>query len=124
MSSLSHTMKSLSLGSSVTHAPTANAASWREALAGVDVPDTYSLTKTLVFKPKAAKDQASVLIVVVALDETATNAKQIASVVNAKEARLATAEVVKETLGVTVEQGRRGKESAADDSFSAGDFEG
>ena len=91
---------------SVTHAPTFNAMTWKAALAAsTDVHDGYLFTKTLIFKPKLPKDQPQTLIMVVALDDTSTNSKQIASAVNAKEARFATADFVKETLGVSVEQG-------------------
>jgi hypothetical protein len=90
----------------VTHAATTNSATWREALAGSHTPQNgYLLTKTLVFKPKVAKSQTARLIVVVALDDTATSAAQIAKAADEKEARFANADVVKGTLGVTVEQG-------------------
>ena len=90
----------------VTHSATSNAATWKEALAGnTNAPHGFLYTKTLVFKPKTAKDQATVLAMVVALEDTATSAKQVAAAVNAKDARFATADVVKETLGITVEQG-------------------
>jgi prolyl-tRNA editing enzyme YbaK/EbsC (Cys-tRNA(Pro) deacylase) len=90
----------------VTHAATSNAATWKEALAtSTSIPKNAVLTKTLVFKPKVAKSQASVLIVVVALDNTVTNAAQVAKAAHEKEARFATADAVKEALDVTVEQG-------------------
>jgi prolyl-tRNA editing enzyme YbaK/EbsC (Cys-tRNA(Pro) deacylase) len=91
---------------SVSHSATSNAATWKEALAGnTDAPHGYLFTKTLVFKPKTAKDQAATVAMVVALEDTATSAKQVAGAVNAKDARFATADIVKEVLGVTVEQG-------------------
>jgi prolyl-tRNA editing enzyme YbaK/EbsC (Cys-tRNA(Pro) deacylase) len=90
----------------VTHTATTNSATWREALAASNTPPNgYLLTKTLVFKPKVAKTQTAKLIVVVALDDTATSASQIAKVADEKEARFANPDAVKETLGVTVEQG-------------------
>jgi len=91
----------------VSHPPTNNASSWKEALSSntSSAPTSYSLTKTLVFKPKTAKGQTAVLIVVVALEDTATNASQIAKTAGEKEARFATPEVVKETLDVPVEEG-------------------
>jgi len=46
-----------------------------------------------------------VLIVVVALDDTATSAGQIAKAAGVKEARFATADAIQEALGVTVEEG-------------------
>ena len=45
------------------------------------------------------------LIVVVALDDTATSAGQIAKAAGVKEARFATGDAVQEALGVTVEAG-------------------
>jgi prolyl-tRNA synthetase len=90
----------------VTHSDTSNAATWQEALSTVtSAPEGYLLTKTLVFKPKVAKSQTAVLIMVVALEDTATNAGQIAKTAGEKEARFAAADVVQETLGVTVAQG-------------------
>jgi len=90
----------------VSHAPANNAAAWREALEGnKSVPENYLLTKTLVFKPKVAKTETATLIVVVALDNTATSAAQAAKAAGEKDARSATPEAVKEALGVTSEQG-------------------
>lgn len=90
----------------ITHAATSNATTWKEALAASkSTPKNAVLTKTLVFKPKVAKSLAAVLIVVVALDNTATNAAQVAKAAQEKEARFASADAVKEALGVTVEQG-------------------
>jgi len=88
------------------HAPVNNTAEWKAALATTRVPSTpHVLTKTLVFKPKVAKSQQAVLIMVVALDSTATSAGHVAKSAGEKEARLAAADIVKETLAVAVEQG-------------------
>lgn len=90
----------------VTHSDTSNAATWQDALStSKSVPEGYLLTKTLVFKPKVAKSQTAVLIMVVALEDTATSAGQIAKAAGEKEARFAAADIVLETLGVTVAQG-------------------
>ena len=89
----------------VSHEATSNAATWKDALATASTPTDYLLTKTLVFKPKVAKSAVAVLIVVVALDSTATNAGQVAKAAGEKEARFAAADVVKDVLGVSVEQG-------------------
>jgi prolyl-tRNA synthetase len=91
----------------VSHAPTTNAASWKDALTSSTTTPSegYTLTKTLVFKPKVAKTEKAVLIVVVALDDTATLAGQIAKAAGVKEARFATGDAVQEALGVTVEEG-------------------
>ena len=91
--------------SAITHLPTTNA-TWKETLEKcANAPAEYTLTKTLVFKPKVGKTVTAVLIVVVALENTPTNGTVIAKAAGEKEARLAALEVVKETLGVTVEQG-------------------
>ena len=90
----------------VSHSTTSNSATWKEALASTSsTPKNSVLTKTLVFKPKVAKSQTAVLIMVVALDSTGTSAVQIAKAAEEKEARFAAADLVKEALGVTVEQG-------------------
>ena len=91
----------------ISHAATTNAVTWKEALSSntSSAPAPYHLTKTLVFKPKTAKGQNTVLILVVALDDTPTNSSQISKAAAEKEARFATPEVVKEVLGVCVEEG-------------------
>jgi prolyl-tRNA synthetase len=90
----------------VTHPATTNSSSWKAALANTATPaEGYLLTKTLVFKPKVAKSETPIMIVVVALDDTATSSSQIAKAAGEKDARFATAEAVKEALGVNVEQG-------------------
>jgi Aminoacyl-tRNA editing domain len=89
----------------VTHEATSNSATWKDALTSASTPKDFLLTKTLVFKPKVAKTAVATLIMVVALENTATNAGQVAKAAGEKEARFAAADVVKEVLGVTVEQG-------------------
>ena len=89
----------------VTHEATSSSATWKDALANASTPKDYLLTKTLVFKPKVAKSAVATLIMVVALDNTATNAGPVAKAAGEKEARFAAADVVKEALGVSVEQG-------------------
>jgi len=92
-----------------THAPVSNAATWKEALATSALPSVpHLLTKTLVFKPKVAKTQQAVLIMVVALEATGTSSGHVAKSAGEKEARLAAADVVKTAFGVTVEQGTDG----------------
>ena len=89
----------------VSHSATSNSATWKEALATSSTPKNAVLTKTLVFKPKVAKTQITVYIVVVALENTVTSAAQVAKAASEKEARFATPDAVKEALGVTIEQG-------------------
>jgi prolyl-tRNA synthetase len=94
---------------SATHSPTTNAATWKDALAKASgsTPADFVLTKTLLFKPKVAKSEKTVLAMVVALNETATTAGQVAKTVGSSDARVATKDAVKEALEVTVEQGTR-----------------
>src|SRR5438045_384454 len=69
----------------ITHAATSNAATWKEALhTSTSTPKNAALTKTLVFKPKVGKSQTAVLLVVVALDNTLTNAAQVAKAAHEK----------------------------------------
>jgi prolyl-tRNA synthetase len=77
----------------------------RDPLASVATPTDYLVTKTLIFKPKVAKSATAVLIVVIALEDTHTNGTQIAKAAGEKDPRQATTDVVKDTLGVTIEQG-------------------
>jgi Aminoacyl-tRNA editing domain len=90
-----------------THAPVSNVATWKDALAQSTVPAApHVLTKTVVFKPKVAKTQQAVLIMVVALEATTgTSSAHVAKAAGEKEARQAAADLVKETLGVTDKQG-------------------
>src|SRR5271170_7058693 len=70
----------------VSHEPTTNANSWKEALSTSQTPKVgYLLTKTLVFKPKVAKTQTARLIVVIALNSTATTAAQVSKAAEEKE---------------------------------------
>ena len=88
----------------MAHTATNDAATWKDALAGVSTPEHYSLTKTLVYKPKGAKNEKAILVMAVALNETSLSAGQVAKVVGASDARFATPDAIKEALGVTVEQ--------------------
>ena len=108
----------------VTHAETSNATTWKEALAMSTIPKNSALTKTLIFKPKVAKSETAVLIMVVALDATMTSASLVAKAAQEKEARFASADVVKTALGVTVEQSPFNSMSDADDSLPSFHFSG
>ncbi|TDL24630.1 prolyl-tRNA synthetase [Rickenella mellea] len=91
---------------SVSHAATTSPASWREALSTATatptskMPDSYELTKTLVFKPKTAKSATPIPVVVVAREETETSSSALGKKLNLKELRLASPELLTEFFGV------------------------
>lgn len=85
----------------VSHGPCSNAAEWKSQLESASgLPESYSLTKTLVFKPKTSKSQTAILIVLVALEDTNTPSSLIAKAVGVKEPRMAAADAVQTALGV------------------------
>jgi prolyl-tRNA synthetase len=84
----------------ITHDSPANNDEWAAILTRSNVDGPYNLTKVLVFKPKAAKSQTSVPVVVVALNSTATPSSVVAKSVAAKDTRLASKDLVLELFGV------------------------
>ncbi|KAK9473054.1 uncharacterized protein V1510DRAFT_364453 [Dipodascopsis tothii] len=84
----------------VAHAAAGSDAEWTAAVAAAGAAEPYELTKTLVLKPKTAKSAAVVPIVVVALAATRTSTSVVSKALSAKDARLATAELVQETFGI------------------------
>ena len=83
--------------STVSHAETTSPAAWRETLvANESSPKTFELIKTLVYKPKTAKSATPVPVVVIARDETETNTGAIAKLLNLKELRLASEDLLTE----------------------------
>lgn len=96
MVSLEDQLKSLSLqGELLTHATPANNDEWASILSEtVTSVGEYSLTKTLVFKPKTPKSQDPVPIVLVALNSSSTPSSLIAKAAGAKDPRLAAADLV------------------------------
>ncbi|KAG0138116.1 hypothetical protein HOY82DRAFT_666657 [Tuber indicum] len=83
------------------HGPCANSKEWAsqlEALKGL--PESYSLSKTLVFKPKTPKTQTAVLVVVVALEDTTTASPEIQKTLDVKDTRMANDDAVNAALGV------------------------
>ncbi|OLL21686.1 putative proline--tRNA ligase [Neolecta irregularis DAH-3] len=92
-------LKSLKIyAATIAHDTTPNAQAWREALLSHSTP--FILSKTLAFKPKTPKSDTPVLILVVALESTDTNAAAVNKVMNVKDSRFATPELVKDRLGV------------------------
>lgn len=70
-------------------------ASWSDALIGTgSAPASFQLIKTLVYKPKTAKSSTPVPVVVIAREETETNAGSIGKKLNLKELRLASEDLL------------------------------
>ncbi|KAJ2008762.1 hypothetical protein GGI06_005262, partial [Coemansia sp. S85] len=79
----------------VEHAPVENVEQWAEALSTVSgLPSEYTLTKTLIFKPKQPKSEAMAPVVVIAKHDSATNAKAIGNELKLKELRFANDDVL------------------------------
>lgn len=84
---------------SVSHAEAPSPAAWRDALSAAEgVPAEYELVKMLVFKPKTAKGAAVTPVVVVAREETETQAGALGKKIGAKELRLAQDDLLQETF--------------------------
>ncbi|ODQ52156.1 prolyl-tRNA synthetase [Saitoella complicata NRRL Y-17804] len=97
-------LQALSVSADVkSHEAVNNAATWRVALGSVEGLPEYLLTKTLALKPKTPKSQTAIPIILFALDDTETPSAAVCKAVGAKEARMAAADLVQSTLGVSVE---------------------
>lgn len=84
----------------VEHQEVSNGATWASALQSTkDVP-SHALTKTIVLKPKTAKSQTVVPIILAALETTSTPSGIAAKAVGSKEARMAAADLVEEVFGI------------------------
>lgn len=87
-----------------THAPADSPAAWEGALAALPAsskPASYRLLKTLVFKPKTAKSETPVPVMVVTDESTQSNTAAIGAHLKLKELRLAVPELLHATLGAT-----------------------
>ena len=89
---------------SATHASASSQGEWAEALSAL--PDTakpanYRLLKTLVFKPKTAKSETPIPVMVVTDEATQTSTPAIGAHLKLKELRLAVPELLHATLGAT-----------------------
>ncbi|KAJ1648485.1 hypothetical protein LPJ64_000182 [Coemansia asiatica] len=79
----------------VEHAAVENVQQWAEALTGVSgLPSKYTLTKTLIFKPKQPKSEPIAPVVVVASSESETPPKTIGAQLKLKDLRFASDEVL------------------------------
>lgn len=87
----------------ITHDPVTSPQSWKSTLQSTkssDIPETYDLLKVLVFKPKTAKTATPVPVVVIAGEETETNASALGKKLGLKEMRLANGDLLTEFFGV------------------------
>jgi prolyl-tRNA synthetase len=80
----------------VFHTASDSPAAWRSALASVATPASYQLTKTLVFKPKTAKNAITVPVVVILGEESEMNSGALAKKLKLKEMRIASEDLLKE----------------------------
>ncbi|KAI5818769.1 hypothetical protein BZA77DRAFT_364048 [Pyronema omphalodes] len=91
---------SLNGAQTVSHGPCSNTAEWKTQLQSLSgLPESYALTKTLVFKPKTPKSQTAILIVLIALEDSDTNSALLAKALDVKEPRFAQADAVQAALG-------------------------
>lgn len=81
----------------VSHAPTNSPQTWRAALeASAAAPASFELIKTLVYKPKTAKTATPVPVVVVTREATDVPSGALGKVLNLKDLRLASEDLLKE----------------------------
>lgn len=81
----------------VSHAATNSPASWKDALSADTLsPKSFELIKTIVYKPKTAKNAAVTPVVVIAREETETASGALGKKLNLKELRLASEELLSE----------------------------
>lgn len=88
-------------GKLVAHESSTSPASWRDALSKTtDVPASYELVKTLVFKPKTSKTAPQTPLIVIAREETETSSAALGRKYNLKDLRLAPEELLQSLFGV------------------------
>ena len=81
----------------ISHTTTNSPASWKDALsADTSSPKTFELIKTIVYKPKTAKNATPVPVVVIAREETETASGALGKKLNLKELRLASEDLLSE----------------------------
>lgn len=86
----------------VSHSSAPTPAEWSAALKETSgVPASFELLKTLVFKPKTAKSDTPVPVVVVTNDATQTNTAALGAHLKLKELRMAVPELLQATLHAT-----------------------
>lgn len=81
----------------ISHATTNSPSSWKDALsADTSSPKSFELIKTIVYKPKTAKNATPVPVVVIAREETETASGALGKKLNIKELRLASEDLLSE----------------------------
>jgi len=81
----------------ISHAATNSPASWKDALsADTSSPKSFELIKTIVFKPKTAKNATPIPVVVIAREQTETASGALGKKLNLKELRLASEDLLSE----------------------------
>jgi len=82
---------------SITHNDANTPAGWKDAISSSSsAPASFSLLKTLVYKPKTAKTATPVPVVVVAHEDTETSSSALAKKLNLKELRVASEDILAE----------------------------
>ncbi|WVO14142.1 proline-tRNA ligase [Cryptococcus depauperatus] len=83
----------------ITHAPVKGSAEWKAqlTLANPALAEA-SLTKTLLFKPKTAKSAVPTPVIILASDTTETNSGAIGKLLELKELRLASEDLIKQVF--------------------------
>jgi hypothetical protein len=88
---------SIKPAATVSHATTNSPASWKDALsADTSSPKSFELIKTIVYKPKTAKNATPVPVVVIAREETETASGALGKKLGLKELRLASEDLLSE----------------------------
>jgi len=81
----------------ISHVATNSPASWKDALsADTSSPKSFELIKTIVYKPKTAKNATPVPVVVIAREETETASGALGKKLSLKELRLASEDLLSE----------------------------
>lgn len=81
----------------ISHVATNSPASWKDALsADTSSPKSFELIKTIVYKPKTAKNATPVPVVVITREETETASGALGKKLNLKELRLASEDLLSE----------------------------
>ncbi|KIK63847.1 hypothetical protein GYMLUDRAFT_40931 [Collybiopsis luxurians FD-317 M1] len=96
MDSVTKSLATLALNpTSVSHSSTNSPAAWRDTLSATsNVPSSFELIKTLVYKPKTAKTATPVPVVVIARESASVNAAAIGKKLNLKDLRLASEDLL------------------------------
>lgn len=92
----------------VSHPASESQAGWGEALASLpasDAPQGYHLLKTLVFKPKTAKSETPLPVMVLTDESTQTNTSAIGAQLKLKDLRLAVPDLLRATLDASKDDG-------------------